>query len=327
MYAWENYNGLIDGDFYQPYEEVLYRNVKITNTIQNYSTKYSFIVPDEADMLLNLPFGNNLNGSDLNYNIFNLLLPKKIEQYNGNGQLVQKNEYEYSIGFTPIDVNLSLPKIPWIQNQTVNGFSYPDTNLLMTSSSTVTAEGKYGNIIKETQTDETGDISETTYKFADEMNNQKLKDANIIGTPIQSETKVIKDGVTKNISKSEMKFERPSDVYVSSSVSYDVINGTASTEGTFDKYDAYGNLLQFTSKNGVPVTMVYGYNNTLLIAKVEGITYDQLTSLNIIQPIINASLNDIANPSSEPAMISALDAFRKTRILKIIMSLLIPMIL
>lgn len=317
LYGWDTSNTLLDGGSYQPFEEMLYKNVKVTNTIKNYSTWYSFIMPNDTSGLLNLPLQSPFNYADLNYNILNMLLPEKIEQYKGNGQLAQKNEYQYTINYTPIDANIPVPpKIPWIETQTVNGFSYPDTNTVLTSSSSITAEGKYGNIIKEVATDETGDYSEKNYKYADDLNNQKLKNANLIAVPIQSETKITQDGISKNISKSEVKFDRTTDAYPSSTVSYDVVSGMPSTEGTFDKYDAYGNLLQLTSKSGVPVALVYGYNNTLLIAKVEGITYDQLAALNIIQPIVNASLNDISNPSSEPAFITALDTFRKNQDLK-----------
>ncbi|MDC8102984.1 RHS repeat domain-containing protein [Chryseobacterium sp. PTM-20240506] len=317
LYGWDNSSILLDGGFYQPYEEMLYKNVKVTNTTKNYSTKYSFIMPNDTSGLLNLPIQSPFNYADLNYNILNMLLPEKIEQYKGNGQLAQKNEYQYTINYTPIDANIPVPpKIPWIETQTVNGFSYPDANTVLTNSSTTTAEGKYGNIIKEAATDETGDYSEKNYKYADDLNNQKLKNANLIAVPLQSETKVTQDGISKNISKSEVKFDRTTDVYPSSTISYDVVNGTPSTEGTFDKYDAFGNVLQLTSKSGVPVSLVYGYNNTLLIAKVEGITYDQLTALNIIQPIVNASLKDISDPSTEPAFITALDTFRKNQNLK-----------
>ncbi|MDQ1803093.1 RHS repeat domain-containing protein [Chryseobacterium sp. CKR4-1] len=317
LYSWDNSNMLIDGGFYQPFEEMLYKNVRVTNTTKNYFTKYSFITPNDANSLFNLPFQSPFNYADLNYNILNMLLPQKIEQYKGNGELVQKNEYQYTINYTPVDANIPVPpKIPWIETQTVNGFSYPDANTVLTNSSTTTAEGKYGNIIKEAATDETGDYSEKNYKYADDLNNQKLKNVNLIAVPLQSETNVTQDGISKNISKSEVKFDRTTDAYPSSTISYDVVSGTPSTEGTFDQYDAFGNVLQLTSKSGVPVSLVYGYNNTLLIAKVEGITYDQLTALNIIQPIINASLNDISDPSTEPAFITAFDTFRKNQNLK-----------
>jgi hypothetical protein len=38
----------------------------------------------------------------------------------------------------------------------------------------------------------------------------------------------------------------------------------------YDQYDAKGNLLQYTTKDGIPVSIIWGYNQTLPIAKVEG---------------------------------------------------------
>ncbi|WP_166921323.1 hypothetical protein [Flavobacterium poyangense] len=44
---------------------------------------------------------------------------------------------------------------------------------------------------------------------------------------------------------------------------------------TFDKYDDQGNILQYTLENGTVVAIIWGYNKTKPIAKVENATYDQ----------------------------------------------------
>jgi YD repeat-containing protein len=45
---------------------------------------------------------------------------------------------------------------------------------------------------------------------------------------------------------------------------------------TFDKYDDKGNILQYTPEGGLPVSIIWGYNKTQPIAKVENSTYDQI---------------------------------------------------
>ncbi|WP_166919754.1 RHS repeat domain-containing protein [Flavobacterium poyangense] len=46
---------------------------------------------------------------------------------------------------------------------------------------------------------------------------------------------------------------------------------------TFDKYDDKGNILQYTPENSMPVAIIWGYDKTKPIAKVENITsYDQV---------------------------------------------------
>lgn len=45
---------------------------------------------------------------------------------------------------------------------------------------------------------------------------------------------------------------------------------------TFDKYDDQGNILQYTLEDGRPVAIIWGYNKTKPIAKIENATYDQV---------------------------------------------------
>lgn len=159
-----------------------------------------------------------------------------------------------------------------------------------------------------------GENNLTTYLYAHDKNNQKLIDANMIGIPLET-TVVEKQNATtagKMTSKSETKYDDPANLFPSSVVSYDIQNNnTSTTEVTYNKYDAKGNIQQYTTKDRVPTVIVWGYNGTQPIAKVQGATYDQLVSLGLITTIVNASDSDAANPANEPALITALDTFRK----------------
>jgi YD repeat-containing protein len=48
---------------------------------------------------------------------------------------------------------------------------------------------------------------------------------------------------------------------------------------TYDQYDNKGNLLQYTLENGTPVAIIWGYNQTLPVAKIENATYSQATAV------------------------------------------------
>ncbi|ROH98160.1 hypothetical protein [Chryseobacterium daecheongense] len=85
---------------------------------------------------------------------------------------------------------------------------------------------------------------------------------------------------------------------------------TLETTVTFNKYDALGNLLQYTTKEGIPVSIVWGYQKTQPIAKVEGITYADLENLGLISAIVSASDTDGNDPSTEGALVTALNNFR-----------------
>ena len=91
--------------------------------------------------------------------------------------------------------------------------------------------------------------------------------------------------------------------------SYDLQNAE-STEVTYDKYDEKGNLQQYTTKSGIPVAIVWGYNATQPIAKIEGATYAEVQSL--AGAIITASDTDAAATANndETLFLNALKTFR-----------------
>jgi len=84
-----------------------------------------------------------------------------------------------------------------------------------------------------------------------------------------------------------------------------------SLEVTYDRYDAKGNLLQYTPKGGVPVSIIWGYNDTQPIAKIEGARYDNIVN-DLITSIKHASDLDGTQGAgnNESAFLSALDLFR-----------------
>ncbi|RUT67863.1 hypothetical protein D0817_24005 [Flavobacterium cupreum] len=60
---------------------------------------------------------------------------------------------------------------------------------------------------------------------------------------------------------------------------------------TYDKYDDVGNILQYTLESGMPVAIIWGYNKTKPIAKVENATYDQaLAAYSLTDPTFRTNL-------------------------------------
>jgi hypothetical protein len=96
-------------------------------------------------------------------------------------------------------------------------------------------------------------------------------------------------------------------LFPTSVLSYDLQN-TVSTEITYDQYDSKGNLLQYTTKDGISTAIIWGYNSTQPIAKIVGATYAQVSSL--AAEIISASDSDISS-ATEQTLIDKLDIFRK----------------
>lgn len=170
---------------------------------------------------------------------------------------------------------------------------------------------------------------ETFYQYAHEKGNTYLQEKNMIGIPLETESTKKANGVTKTISKTETMYPTDQiDANISTSglplpksvLSTNLLTGITKTEVTYDQYDNKGNLEQYTTKDGVPVTIIWGYHQTQPIAKIEGAFYPSpaLRSgeipQNLVNIIINASNDDAddtatGNPKEEDLLI-ALDNFR-----------------
>nr|WP_315154704.1 DUF5977 domain-containing protein [uncultured Flavobacterium sp.] len=81
---------------------------------------------------------------------------------------------------------------------------------------------------------------------------------------------------------------------------------------TYDKYDDKGNLLQYTPENGSPVSIIWGYNRTQPIAKIENASYDQVQSYVVnLQNLSDADDDNCMSSScKEQNLRDALNALR-----------------
>ncbi|MFC3160822.1 hypothetical protein ACFOEQ_22320 [Chryseobacterium arachidis] len=158
----------------------------------------------------------------------------------------------------------------------------------------------------------------TTFKYAYEKGNQLMINRNMLNIPLENTTTQTINGITKNLEKSETIYptslpttQTGNLVLPLSEQSYDKLNNNASTDVSYDKYDEKGNILQYTTKDGIPVSIVWGYNKTQPIAKIEGISYGDLTVGISIAGIVSASNDDATDPTKEGLLLDALNSFRK----------------
>jgi hypothetical protein len=166
-------------------------------------------------------------------------------------------------------------------------------------------------------TDADNMASSTFYKYATEKNNQYLIDKNMIGIPLEVEAKKNDIRISKSetlypISQADANLKTSGLPLPTSVLSYDLQNNAASTELTYDVYDLKGNLQQYTTKDGVSTTIIWGYNGTQPIAKIEGAKLSDI-ALSYITSIVTASDTDnaAAPNNDETALLIALDNFRK----------------
>ncbi|MPS66731.1 MAG: hypothetical protein DI622_09285 [Chryseobacterium sp.] len=171
------------------------------------------------------------------------------------------------------------------------------------------------NHISEMTTAANETVNKTIISFATEKNNQLMISKNMIGIPLETEIK--KDN--KTLSKTETLYptsQWEADAKTSGLVLPYQVNSTdllsvVSAEATYDRYDAQGNILQYTTKGGVSTTIIWGYNNTQPIARVEGAKLSDI-SQSLIDAIVSASNTDAyaAPANDEIALLSTLNTFR-----------------
>ncbi|MGG5211110.1 hypothetical protein ACQWU4_19485 [Chryseobacterium sp. MIQD13] len=162
-------------------------------------------------------------------------------------------------------------------------------------------------------------FTETTYNYAQEKGNQLLIGKNMVGIPLETIVTQTNNGIVKTLSKTETvypislpdsqigNFTLPKSIKT-----YDISNTTSAfTEVTLDKYDVKGNIQQYTTKDGISITIIWGYNKTQPIAKIEGAKFADIPQ-SLIDSIVNASDNDsqVGTDISEQSLIDALDLFR-----------------
>lgn len=167
-------------------------------------------------------------------------------------------------------------------------------------------------------------IQETAYQYAHEKNNQYLINKNMIGIPLETIVTKKLDSMAINgkvisrlqtlfpISQSEANAKTSGLALPFEKLSKNLETGVMEQQISYDKYDNRGNLLQYTLKpdaNGVGIStvIIWGYNQTQPIAKIEGARLSEIDT-GMITTIVNAS--DYGTNYSEADLIMALDTFR-----------------
>jgi len=126
---------------------------------------------------------------------------------------------------------------------------------------------------------------EKNYTYPFDTTNQFLTDANLLESPLSIEKKFVKKNDYSDIGITTLQ-GKESFVYSKNTNTSNLIQPTAkirtnldnsqSTESTYDRYDSKGNLLQYTSSDGVATVLIWGYKQSMPIAKIKGVTYEQV---------------------------------------------------
>lgn len=298
---------------------VVYKNVKETlGENQGYTKYYYKTLHDPLDV--NSPAGPV---NELRYiNILANGLLEKREVFDVNHSIVQKDSIVSKLA--PLSVfegggsfyghYYNILRNGIVEEQKTVSKLYSPSGVY-TNTSEIKRDLNNYNVIYEKSTAADGVMKESniTYPFG---RTNRFWNNNIRSIPLTVETK--KNGTI--VSKSETKFDDISHFYPTSQISFLPDNLSQSLKNiSYDIYDDKGNPVQFTAfpdvgSEGVSTTIIYGYNKTLPIAKIEGAKLSDIPS-NLITAIVNAS-NEDANATSaqeeskEQALIAALNTFK-----------------
>nr|WP_315239945.1 RHS repeat domain-containing protein [uncultured Flavobacterium sp.] len=75
---------------------------------------------------------------------------------------------------------------------------------------------------------------------------------------------------------------------------------------TYNQYDTKGNILQYTAENGIPVSLIWGYNQTVPVAKIENAVYSSIT------PAMITTIQTASNSNIEANLLTELNSLRNS---------------
>ncbi|KPE49008.1 RHS repeat protein [Chryseobacterium indologenes] len=288
---------------------ILYKNVKVFENGKGY-TRYFFKTPDD--------YPKQPNGGPQNdpfyfwpyYNVTKSGLMRKKETYNEQNTLLTEEVYDYELdNYSNEELNMmfgnkTTSKPAYIKKSMITAKAFfPNNGMLESSSETWMNTSQKPYYTKSTADGETSEQF-ITYPSG-QAGYSHLVTANMTGIPVINEEK--KNG--KMTSKSITRYESPS-LLPTSVLATNIADGSTKQTASLDAYDDKGNILQVTSADGIPATLIYGYNKTQVIARIEGAKYNEIKNSSLITTAIAASDSDNTNPGTESALITALDNLR-----------------
>jgi hypothetical protein len=211
----------------------------------------------------------------------------------GRGTLWALNTFNYQTGFNLLQT----------ENITDNNINVIKTNIY--------DDPNFINYnIKSKTVNWNGIVKKTDYKYAQDLGITFMTNANMIGLILKTEnflgaekldevlTQYAYDNSTSNLIEPKYQYaKKGTDV-----------NAVLEKKITFDLYDDKGNLKQYTTELGQPVSIVWGYNKTQPIAKVKGLAYSSLPTTKLNAAI---SASDLTGSNYvEATLLSNLDELR-----------------
>ncbi|OCA77102.1 hypothetical protein BBI01_01170 [Chryseobacterium artocarpi] len=232
-----------------------------------------------------------LEGIKIKDNYFNNIFPKfyKHQYYEGFA-----HDFPNLSLATPIKYYTTYGIVLPTKKEEIE-YSHEGGNTIASQSSTESVYNSNDLLtqVTEIHADKTATI--LNYQYATETNNSILLNANMVGIPLKVE-QIEKSSILpigKVVSKTETEYsDNPGGIFPVQLSSLNVVSEQMEKMISYDKYDEKGNLLQYTIKDGTPISIIWGYNRSFPIAKLQGIKFEDINQ-SIIEDLQKASDNDL----------------------------------
>jgi 20S proteasome alpha/beta subunit len=164
------------------------------------------------------------------------------------------------------------------------------------------------------------EVKETQYSYPQDLPNElivpDLIAKNMIGVPLKTE--ILRNKVKLSDQKTEYiktadNLLLPKFVYAKKGEGD--IDKSVDKKITYDQYDNKGNVLQYTPESGSPVAIIWGYNQTQPIAKIENVIYTTISSGTItnLQALSDADNDNCSSGSCKEQLLrNGLNTFRSS---------------
>jgi YD repeat-containing protein len=242
-------------------------------------TKFSY-------QFLDTPIGSNLSSAEPGNHISNPIFPNEFHK-----RILNINIFRRNINFFNIYYYTSSKLISaWYYMDKKLTEEYFDGGILKTEENFKYDNPTSAQLTTHTILNSKGELSETKYFYPDDLLSvplmSELKASNRISKPIvvqkyrfgnllsEQKTTYAKDASTSNLVLPKTMYSAKFPNSLPS-----ILNvGNLEKKLTYDYYDSSGNLTQYKPEGGAPVSIVWGYNKTQPIAKIENATNAQLVS-------------------------------------------------
>ncbi|WP_166670584.1 DUF5977 domain-containing protein, partial [Flavobacterium sp. 270] len=186
-----------------------------------------------------------------------------------------------------------------------------------------------GNLKSQKNTNSKNETVETRYFYAQDAEAGNLPfapeiiTANMLAIPLRTQTfngaaKLSEQVSVYDKTASTSNLLLPKSIYAGKFPnSFSLINNVGNVEKkvTYDLYDSKGNVLQYTLENSTPVSIIWGYNQTQPIAKIENYAYSSIpaATVNSLQTLSNADNDNCMGVACKEQLLrNALNTFRNS---------------